>query len=164
MIGGAVAASCGSWSFPYLNACMNFAFYLYHLAFTMPAIQVPLAPSTPLALHSVSFRADKNIFLNKAELAKVVECGRKRKNPNPNKKYDTLLLMNSSQEESVGCFPENRNLVRAFFLFVHFTTNCGRRPKVVLLLFCDDRGHKEMDDFVKSLHLGTCYEVFSPVF
>ena len=24
MIGGAVAASCGSWSFPYLNACMNF--------------------------------------------------------------------------------------------------------------------------------------------
>ena len=23
MIGGAVAASCGSWSFPYLNACMN---------------------------------------------------------------------------------------------------------------------------------------------
>ena len=102
MIGGAVAASCGSWSFPYLNACMNFVFSLYHLAFTMPAIQVPLAPSTPLALHSVSFRADKNIFLNKTELAKVVECGRKRKNPNPNKKYDTLLLMNNSQEESVG--------------------------------------------------------------
>ena len=74
------------------------------LAFTMPTIQVPLAPSTPLALHSVSFRADKNIFLNKAELSKVVECGRKRKNPNPNKKYDTLLLMNDAQEKSVD-FP-----------------------------------------------------------
>ena len=130
----------------------------------MSAIQVPLAPSTPLALHSVSFRADKNIFLNKAELAKVVECGRKRKNPNPNKKYDTLLLMNNSQDENVESLFENRDIVRTIFLFVHFTTNSRRRPKVVLLLFCDDRGHKEMDDFVKSLHLGTCYEVFSLVF
>lgn len=130
----------------------------------MQSIQVPLAPSTPLALHSVSFRADKNIFLNKSELMKVVECGRKRKNPNPNKKYDTLLLMNDSQEKCVICIIINRSVVRTVFFFVCFATNCRRCPKVVLLMICNHRGHKEMDDFVKSLHLGTCYEAFSPVF
>lgn len=30
---------------------------------------MPLAPSTPLVLDSVAFRADKNVFLNKQELA-----------------------------------------------------------------------------------------------
>ena len=44
---------------------------------------MPLAPSTPLVLDSVAFRADKNVFLNKQELAATVLSGRKTAESEP---------------------------------------------------------------------------------
>ena len=128
MIGGAVAASCGSWSLPYLVA-----------SFDLHNIQVPLAPSTPLVLDSVAFRADKNVFLNKQDLARTVESGRKRRNPNPNRKYDTLLLLDDEQM---------RNSEKFFSSFV--------LPRMTEDIKQEE---KEMGDFIKSLHLGTCYDI-----
>ena len=70
-------------------------------AFELPQIPIPLAPGVPLVLRSVSFRCDKHIYLNKEELAQVVECGKRKKNPNPNKRYDILLLLNDDEQRRV---------------------------------------------------------------
>ena len=70
-------------------------------AFELPQIPIPLAPGAPLVLRSVSFRCDKHIYLNKEELAQVVECGKRKKNPNPNKRYDILLLLNDDEQRRV---------------------------------------------------------------
>ena len=63
---------------------------------------MPLAPSTPLVLDSVAFRADKNVFLNKQELAATVLSGRKRRNLNPNRAYDHILLLDDQENREGG--------------------------------------------------------------
>ena len=72
----------------------------------MPPIQIPLAPDVPLVLRSVSFRCDKHIYLNKEALSQVVECGKRKKNPNPNKRYDILLLLNDEEQKRVMSSPD----------------------------------------------------------
>ena len=72
----------------------------------MPPIQIPLAPGVPLVLRSVSFRCDKHIYLNKEALSQVVECGKRKKNPNPNKRYDILLLLNDEEQKRVMSSPD----------------------------------------------------------
>ena len=63
---------------------------------------MPLAPSTPLVLDSVAFRVDKNVFLNKQELAATVLSGRKWRNLNPNRTYDHILLLDDQENREVG--------------------------------------------------------------
>ena len=63
---------------------------------------MPLAPSTPLVLDSVAFRADKNVFLNKQELEATVLSGRKRRNLNPNRTYDHVLLLDDQENRAVN--------------------------------------------------------------
>lgn len=101
MVGAAVAVACGSWTPSYLQSCRSF-FARSHPAFSEPAIQVPLAPSTPLVLDSVAFRADKNVFLNKEALASTVNSGRKRRNTNPNRVYDHILLLDDEENAEVS--------------------------------------------------------------
>lgn len=52
-------------------------------------------------LDSVAFRADKNVFLNKQELEATVLSGRKRRNLNPNRTYDHVLLLNDEENREV---------------------------------------------------------------
>ena len=52
-------------------------------------------------LDSVAFRADKNVFLNKQELEATVMSGRKRRNLNPNRTYDHVLLLNDEENREV---------------------------------------------------------------
>lgn len=67
----------------------------------MDTIAIPIAPSTPLVLQSVSFRSDKHTYLNKRELQSVVDQGRRKKNPNPNRLYDLLILMSDDEDKKV---------------------------------------------------------------
>ena len=101
MVGAAVAVACGSWTPSYLQSCKPFL-VCSRPAFSEPAIQVPLAPSTPLVLDSVAFRADKNVFLNKEALASTVNSGRKRRNTNPNRMYDHILLLDGKENAEVN--------------------------------------------------------------
>ena len=71
------------------------------VAFNTENVAIPIAPSTPLVLQSVSFRSDKHIFLNKSELRSVVDGGRHKRNLNPNKSYDLLLLMTDEEDRRV---------------------------------------------------------------
>ena len=71
------------------------------VAFNTENVAVPIAPSTPLVLQSVSFRSDKHTFLNKSELRSVVDKGRHKKNLNPNKSRDMILLMTDEEDRCV---------------------------------------------------------------
>ncbi|KAK8802799.1 hypothetical protein WA171_006471 [Blastocystis sp. BT1] len=126
MIGASIATSCGSWSFEYLQK-----------SFESSGIQVPLAPSTPLALRSITFRSDKHVYLDQSELEQAVSCGKHRKNENPNKFYDNLLLLNNE---------ENQQSEKFFNSYIF--------PRMVQDISLDQ---KEFDHFVSSLHLGLQY-------
>ena len=71
------------------------------IAFNTENVAIPIAPSTPLVLQSVSFRSDKQTFLNKSELRSVVDGGRHKKNQNPNKAHDMILLMTDEEDRRV---------------------------------------------------------------
>lgn len=75
--------------------------HISFLAFDEKPIVVPIAPSLPLCLDSVSFRNDKNIFLTKKELEKVVSLGRKKPNLNPNRNYNEIILLPEKNYQEV---------------------------------------------------------------
>ena len=109
-------------------------------------------------LDSVAFRADKNVFLNKQELARTVASGRKKRNPNPNRKYDTLLLLDDEQMRNVGTV-QLYNLERRVLFLVCTTTDSRGYKAVRMVLLVSGREEKEMSDFIKSLHIGTRYDI-----
>ena len=74
---------------------------LLYIAFDEKPIVVPIAPSLPLCLDSVSFRNDKNIFLTKKELEEVVSLGRKKPNLNPNRNYNEIILLPDKNYQEV---------------------------------------------------------------
>ena len=74
---------------------------LLYIAFDETPVIVPIAPSLPLCLDSVSFRNDKDIFLTKKELEKVISLGRKKPNLNPNRNYNEIILLPDKNYQEV---------------------------------------------------------------
>ena len=74
---------------------------LLYIAFDEIPVIVPIAPSLPLCLDSVSFRNDKNIFLTKKELEEVFSLGRKKPNLNTNRNYNEIILLPDKNYQEV---------------------------------------------------------------
>lgn len=122
MIGAAVATSCSSWSFEYLQKCCLFHHFSC-IAFELSGIQVPLAPSTPLVLRTVSFRSDKHVYLDQNELEQALRNGKHRKNDNPNKFYDNLLLLNEEENRQVRLLTGCDGIERIILSFLHLSSH-----------------------------------------